>query len=185
MAVDVAWISVKMSYNWWQITWELQKTKWSICKRIGFSPLHSIVQPVILFLSEWKKFQIMFGVGVFLMSHSQEWNFSFWQEDRDALIAYFFVAYFLTHQQFINEVSLTLADGYFKTSKEKKTTVLYHGIFRCPFFTSGVVCFFYCWWFYLLWWSSNDNDYMFFFLQATNVLDRCVFGYVWIICLGT
>ena len=99
-----------------------------------------------------KKFQIMFGVGVFLMSQSQEWNFSFWQEDRDALIAYFFVAYFLTHQQFINEVSLTLADGYFKTSKEKKTcqtTVLYHGIFRCPFFTSGVVCF---WWFYLLWW---------------------------------
>ena len=45
-----------------------------------------------------KKFQIMFIVGVFLMSQSQEWDFSFWQEDRDALIAYFFVACFLTHQ---------------------------------------------------------------------------------------
>ena len=106
-----------------------------------------------------------------LMIQSQEWNSSSWQEDRDAHIC-------------PNCVSLTLADGYFKTSKEKKTcqtTVLYHGIFRCPFFTSGVVCF---WWFYLLWWSSNDNDYRFFF-QATNVLDRCVFGCVWIICLGT
>ena len=30
------------------------------------------------------------------------------------LIAYFFVACFLTHQQLIHEVSLTLADGYFK-----------------------------------------------------------------------
>ena len=78
----------------WQISQEVQKTKWSICKRIGFSPLHSIVQPVILFLSEWtgkgvstsstsdaliiiskgvlgrvfcswwKFFQIIFGVGV-------------------------------------------------------------------------------------------------------------------------
>ena len=48
----VIWISVKMSYHW-QINWEVQKIKWTICKRIGFSPLHSIVQPVILFLSEW------------------------------------------------------------------------------------------------------------------------------------
>ena len=60
------------------------------------------------------------------------------------LIAYFFVACFLTHQQLIHEVSLTLANGYFKTSKEKKTccqtTVLYifynlgeffPGYFRC------------------------------------------------------
>ena len=160
----MTWISVKKLYQW-QISWEVQKIKWTICKRIGFSPLHSIVQPVILFLSEWKDFQIMFGVGVFLMSQSQEWNFSFWQEDRDALIAYFFVAYFLTHQQFINEVSLTLADGSFKTRKEKNTcchtTVLYHRLFRCPSFTSGV------------------------FFQSTNVLDRCVFGCVWIICLGT
>ena len=91
-----------------------------------------------------KKFQIMFGVGVFLMSQSQEWNFSFWQEDRDALIAYFFVACFLTDQQLIHEVSLTVADGRFKTDEEKKTschtTVLYHGIFRCRFCNYVVVC---------------------------------------------
>ena len=48
----VIWISVKMSYHW-QINWEVQKIKWTICKRIRFSPLHSIVQPVLLFLSEW------------------------------------------------------------------------------------------------------------------------------------
>lgn len=60
------------------------------------------------------------------------------------LIAYFFVACFLTHQQLIHEVSLTVADGYYKTNKEKKTscqtTVLYHRIFWCPFCTFGVVC---------------------------------------------
>ena len=50
--LTVTWISVKMSY-YWQINWEVQKIKWTICKRIRFSPLHSIVQPVILFLSEW------------------------------------------------------------------------------------------------------------------------------------
>ena len=89
----VTWISVKMSYHW-QINWEVQKIKWTIFKRIRFLPLHSIVQPVILFLSEWtgkgvstsstsdaliiifkgvlgrvfcswwKNFQIIFGVGV-------------------------------------------------------------------------------------------------------------------------
>ena len=48
----VTWTSVKMSYHW-QINWEVQKIKWTICKRIRFSPLHSIVQPVLLFLSEW------------------------------------------------------------------------------------------------------------------------------------
>ena len=38
------------------------------------------------------------------------------------LIAYFFVACFLTHQQLIHEVSLTVADGRFMTDEEKKTS---------------------------------------------------------------
>ena len=73
---------------------------------------------------------VLFGENFFLkpclvlMIQSQEWYSSSWQEDRDAHIC-------------PNCVSLTLADGYFKTSKEKKTCchiiVLYHGIFRCPF----------------------------------------------------
>ena len=112
--MTVTWISVKMSY-YWQINWEVQKIKWTICKRIGFSPLHSIVQPVILFLSEWTGKMIpttstsdaliviikgalgrvLFVVKIysdhvwcwcFLMSQSQDWNSSFWQEYRDAHI---------------------------------------------------------------------------------------------------
>ena len=146
-----------MSY-YWQINWEVQKIKWTICKRIGFSPLHSIVQPVILFLSEWtgkgvstsstsdaliiiskgvlgrvfcswwKLFQIMFGVDVFVTSQSQDCNTSFWLEEMRTfvLIAYFFLACFLTNQQLIHKVSLTLADGYFKTSKKKKDLLSHH-----------------------------------------------------------
>ena len=43
----------EMPYHW-QISWGVQKIKWSICKRIGFPPFRSIVQPVILFVSEWR-----------------------------------------------------------------------------------------------------------------------------------
>ena len=101
----------------------------------------------IVFCSWYTLFQILFGVDVFwwvnrrtgtLLSDKKIEMRTF------VLIAYFFVACFLTHQQLIHEVSLTLANGYFKTSKEKKTccqtTVLYifynlgeffPGYFRC------------------------------------------------------
>ena len=88
-----------------------------------------------------------------------------------ALIAYFFVACFLTHQQLIHEVSLTVADGYYKTNEEKKTicqtTLLYHGIFRCPFCTFGVVC---IWWFCFM--------VIIWIFHATIVLDYCILGCV-------
>ena len=49
----LSWISAKMPYHW-QTSWGVQKIKWSFCKRIEFSPLRSIVQPVISFVSEWR-----------------------------------------------------------------------------------------------------------------------------------
>ena len=69
----------------------------------------------------------MFGFDVFLMSHLMSRRTGTLLSDKKiemrtfVLIAYFFVTCFLTHLQLIHEVSLTLADGYFKTSKEKKT----------------------------------------------------------------
>ena len=92
----------------------------------------------------------MFGFDVFLISHLMSRRTGTLLSDKKiemrtfVLIAYFFVACFLTHQQLIHEVSLTVADGRFKTNEEKKTschtTVLYHGIFRCRFCNYVVVC---------------------------------------------
>ena len=51
------------------------------------------------------------------------------------LIAYFFVATFLTHEQLIHEIDLSCESGTFKLSTGTKTSnqtvVFYHGIFRC------------------------------------------------------
>ena len=159
-----------MPYHW-QTSWGVQKIKWSFCKRIEFSPLRSIVRPVILFVSEWrgkvapttstsvalivilrgalgrvfcswwKSFKLF--LVLVLMSQSQNWNSSFWQEERDAHICpnCIFLCGLFSHPSATHPWSV-LADGYFKTRKEKNTcchtTVLYHGIFRCPSFTSGV-----------------------------------------------
>ena len=151
----VKWISVKMLYHW-QISWEVQKTKWSICKRIGFSPLHSIVQPVILFLSEWtgkgvstsstsdalisiskgvlgrgfcswwKFFQIIFVLA--LMSQLQNWNSSFWQEERDAHICpnCIFLCGLFSHPSATHPWSVLDACRWLFQDKEREKYLLSH-----------------------------------------------------------
>ena len=153
--MTVTWISVKMSY-YWQINWEVQKIKWTICKRIGFSPLHSIVQPVILFLSEWTgkgvstsstsdaliiiskgvlgrvfclwwKFFKLFLVLV-LMSQSQNWNSSFWQEERDAHICpnCIFLCGLFSHPSATHPWSVLDACRWLFQDKEREKYLLSH-----------------------------------------------------------
>ena len=84
------------------------------------------------------------------MSQSQDWNSPVWQEDRDR-DANLRLNCVFPHGLFFHPSAThpwSVLDGDFKASKEKKTsfqtTVLYHRILRCPFCTSGAVCF---WWF--------------------------------------
>ena len=76
----VIWISVKMS-----LADKLRSPEDQVnyLQENRIFPTSSNCLACDIVLERVKKFQIMFGVGVFLMSQSQEWNFSFWQEDRD------------------------------------------------------------------------------------------------------
>ena len=113
-----------------------------------------------------KKFQIIFGVGVFLMSQSQEWNFSFWQEDRD-----FSWLVFSPISNSSMKCPWRLPMAVSRQTKRKRLVVKQQCCTTGYLGVLFVLLELFVFDDFVLWWLSG-------FFHATNVLDCCLLGCV-------